>query len=377
MITMRFYALLRAFSTGGSCRAIITRLLGATLAIAFGLSVLPAHAQTTQFTCEDFITQASAQASLERMPDDPYGLDPDGDGIACEDMVTGGGEIASLGSADPAIIGPAEYEVVEQEFQQMARPRVVMRIAVQEADDEETAAALAEAIADGLNSEPDAMVAHVFAYLEGDDTDGGYTVGIAQGSRDGLGWTGDGELGLQFGAEDEQGTVTVLLDSAISDLEERRFALPLELDASDVSGSGAEREQAAAVSPEEGAYANEVGEQMTLLGESMETFSELMAAPRMGQDDWTIQLAAVIVTWRTVEDEAEAMAPPATLVDVHDSYLKALGYLNAAGDDIVAGLDTGDAQLLNRAALNLELATAELATTQDMINSILEERGIR
>ena len=42
-----------------------------------------------------------------------------------------------------------------------------------------------------------------------------------------MGWTGNGQLGLQFDAEDELGTVTVLLDSAISDVEERRLTVPL------------------------------------------------------------------------------------------------------------------------------------------------------
>ena len=44
-----------------------------------------AAAQESSFTCVDFITQTAAQASLEQHPSDPYGLDPDGNGIACED----------------------------------------------------------------------------------------------------------------------------------------------------------------------------------------------------------------------------------------------------------------------------------------------------
>lgn len=34
--------------------------------------------------CEDFDSQAEAQAKLDRDPSDPHGLDGDGDGIACE-----------------------------------------------------------------------------------------------------------------------------------------------------------------------------------------------------------------------------------------------------------------------------------------------------
>src|SRR5262245_4106305 len=49
-----------------------------------------------QFTCEDFLTQGAAQHYLEQHPDNPYGLDPDGNGIACEDMTS-----SSDGAAQP------------------------------------------------------------------------------------------------------------------------------------------------------------------------------------------------------------------------------------------------------------------------------------
>jgi hypothetical protein len=38
------------------------------------------------FDCSDFSTQLEAQAMLEADPSDPYGLDGDGDGSACEDL---------------------------------------------------------------------------------------------------------------------------------------------------------------------------------------------------------------------------------------------------------------------------------------------------
>jgi ABC-type multidrug transport system fused ATPase/permease subunit len=46
-----------------------------------------ATAQTLDADCADFPTQADAQAELERNPSDPFDLDVDGDGIACEDGV--------------------------------------------------------------------------------------------------------------------------------------------------------------------------------------------------------------------------------------------------------------------------------------------------
>jgi hypothetical protein len=48
--------------------------------------------------CADFATQEEAQAVLERDPSDPNRLDADNDGIACEELAgsTGGAETESL-----------------------------------------------------------------------------------------------------------------------------------------------------------------------------------------------------------------------------------------------------------------------------------------
>ena len=51
----------------------------------------PAFAQTDLYDCESFGSQQSAQAELERDLSDPSNLDPDVDGIACEEYDYGGG----------------------------------------------------------------------------------------------------------------------------------------------------------------------------------------------------------------------------------------------------------------------------------------------
>jgi hypothetical protein len=53
-------------------------------------SLAPALAQSPQegdlYDCDDFTYQEEAQAVYDRDPSDPYGLDADDDGIACEDL---------------------------------------------------------------------------------------------------------------------------------------------------------------------------------------------------------------------------------------------------------------------------------------------------
>lgn len=67
------------------CRRIAQALLVAALAVGVVLPAVPLAAQRDRYDCADFSSQADAQAELDRTaPDDPSGLDADGDGIACE-----------------------------------------------------------------------------------------------------------------------------------------------------------------------------------------------------------------------------------------------------------------------------------------------------
>src|SRR5207342_2476011 len=53
------------------------------------LTIVPASAAAIDYDCSDFATQEEAQEYL--LPGDPYNLDGDNDGVACEDLPRGGG----------------------------------------------------------------------------------------------------------------------------------------------------------------------------------------------------------------------------------------------------------------------------------------------
>jgi hypothetical protein len=67
-----------------------------------------ALAQADLYDCASFGTQESAQAELERDPSDPSDLDPDNDGIACEDYDYGG--ISSPPSTGTAKASVDQYQ---------------------------------------------------------------------------------------------------------------------------------------------------------------------------------------------------------------------------------------------------------------------------
>lgn len=72
------------------------------LSIALGglalLGLLPAGAAAGDLDCADFATQEEAQENL--LPGDPHGLDGDGDGVACEELPSGGS--GSTGESAPS-----------------------------------------------------------------------------------------------------------------------------------------------------------------------------------------------------------------------------------------------------------------------------------
>jgi predicted metalloprotease len=58
---------------------------GIAMAVAFAGVLVPAGGATDGITCASFVSQADAQAVLDADPDDRFGLDPDRNGIACDE----------------------------------------------------------------------------------------------------------------------------------------------------------------------------------------------------------------------------------------------------------------------------------------------------
>jgi hypothetical protein len=59
-------------------------LAALVLSVTAAIAALPAHARAADYDCADFADQAEAEEYL--LPGDPYRLDADSDGIACEDL---------------------------------------------------------------------------------------------------------------------------------------------------------------------------------------------------------------------------------------------------------------------------------------------------
>lgn len=77
-------------------------------AISALLLLVPTGASAIDYDCADFASQEEAQEYL--LPGDPYGLDGDDDGVACEDLPGGGGGGGGGGSTLPPPPAPPKLD---------------------------------------------------------------------------------------------------------------------------------------------------------------------------------------------------------------------------------------------------------------------------
>jgi hypothetical protein len=107
--------------------------LGMTLVLLLGVATIvvfaqpPAHAAARDYDCSDFETQAEAEEYL--LPGDPYNLDADNDGIACEDnpcpcSSQAGGSGGEGGTIDTPALPP--YHLPMSAAQKLSRHLVAL-----------------------------------------------------------------------------------------------------------------------------------------------------------------------------------------------------------------------------------------------------------
>lgn len=100
-------------------------LLTSTVATVGALLVLPSAATAgVDYDCADFATQAEAQEYL--LPGDPYRLDGDNDGIACEDNPCPCSTASGGGGSDDGASQPKPYRLKKKDARRVSR-RLVRR----------------------------------------------------------------------------------------------------------------------------------------------------------------------------------------------------------------------------------------------------------
>lgn len=124
------------------------------------------------------------------------------------------------------------------------------------------------------------------------------------------------------------------------------------------------------------AYIDEITPILSDMSDSLGRFSALASNPRIGSDDWTIEVATELAIWRVSYERAQEIVPPASIASVHAETLSSLNLLNDASFLIAEGLDTFDAAKLEQAAALIQEATDKIGTANDLLTEFRDERGL-
>lgn len=115
---------------------------------------------------------------------------------------------------------------------------------------------------------------------------------------------------------------------------------------------------------------------MLTVADSSSRAGELFKNPRIGDDDWTIELATEFALWRTLYQAAEERIPPPRFAELHAKFTEMLSLLSSASYDMAAGADTLDPALVNRGAGKIADATEILDEMEVIIDELAESAGV-
>lgn len=130
------------------------------------------------------------------------------------------------------------------------------------------------------------------------------------------------------------------------------------------------------LSDQEQAYIDTVLPIISDMTDSLDAASDLFDNPRIGQDDWKIDLAVQLVVWRTSYETLSGITPPPAFATMHGLLLESFRLYNDASYDIASGLDSLDGSLLEAGANKMLQAAEVLDQATAELNRIKDERGI-
>lgn len=121
---------------------------------------------------------------------------------------------------------------------------------------------------------------------------------------------------------------------------------------------------------DEQAYIETIKDQSVTLGSSLGRFSELASESQLGNQEWTIGVAAELATWTVEYQRARDLTPAAGYDEFHTTWVEALAKLDEAGSEIATGIDTLDADRINRGTGLLNDSTSLVYEALELFNEI-------
>jgi flagellar basal body-associated protein FliL len=124
----------------------------------------------------------------------------------------------------------------------------------------------------------------------------------------------------------------------------------------------------------EQAYALAVVDQSTTMSTALTELVDLLQDYRLGDDEWTINVATQLATIRIVYDEAMALEPPNSMVDIHYKYVQGLKHYHTMTDLLARGIDELDVSLIEQAATEMNTGTDYITEATNLVNDFTESK---
>jgi len=122
-------------------------------------------------------------------------------------------------------------------------------------------------------------------------------------------------------------------------------------------------------------YAATMSDHGSRVSEALGNLSDLMGNPQIGYDEWTLDVAIELTIIQLLYDEALEMEPPSSMADIHYKYIQAMSHLNSFVDLMTEGIDTLDADLIDQATSELEVATKYLNEVTELTEDFIAARS--
>jgi hypothetical protein len=347
------------------------------LLLAGGLSGPATAVAQSRFTCADFTSQEAAQAILDADLDEGtnQALDPDGDGLACEDLPSSGNQAGPTAepeetatpaeTEEPAAKKPLEarfggsrdsfetkygepvdagqgnypigfyYEVTGFESVNVFYHKdYVAYLTLTAAEDAPWSKIKANQLVKGFlpadvkldkpttTDEDDALTTGHSKALEKRFGESTYDKYGAKGKL------GDLYFLLQMNADNKVEVIEVGLGNDLQSGEEPTPTV-----------------QSGNYTPEQVAYLRTIRQEFDALQASLDTFDQVLdqvGNNTITADEAVNQLVTIFTTWQTANDTAHNMTPPVGMEETHELYLEFTGLLAGAAEDYANGLTNGD-----------------------------------
>ncbi len=123
-------------------------------------------------------------------------------------------------------------------------------------------------------------------------------------------------------------------------------------------------------------YAATMEDHASRVSEALGNLADLMGNPQFLDDAWLLDFAIELTVIELLYDEALEMEPPSSMADIHYKYIQAMSHLNNYVDLMTEGIGTLDADLIDQATSELELAGEYLDESMELTNDFIAAHSL-